>query len=136
MSIFGKIIDKIFGRDDEKQAGRPMPSPTSVSPAGPASAPRPAAKTAPAPAAPVDVEKVLSDMAARNPQKLNWRDSIVDLLKLLDLDSDLQARRDLAGELGYTGDTGDTATMNVWLIKAVMSELAKNGGNVPASLKD
>ena len=75
-------------------------------------------------------------MAARNPQKLNWRESIVDLLKLLDLDSDLQARRDLAGELGYRDDVNDSATMNVWLIKAVMAELAKNGGHVPASLQD
>jgi hypothetical protein len=83
----------------------------------------------------VDVEVVLVEMAAKNPQKLNWRTSIVDLMKLLDLDSSLTARKELATELGYTGDTGDSAAMNVWLHKQVMKKLAESGGKVPDELK-
>jgi hypothetical protein len=83
---------------------------------------------------PVDVEEVLSGLAAKNPQKLNWKTSIVDLMKLLDIDSSLDNRKELARELGYTGDMGDSAAMNVWLHKRVMQELEKNGGKVPASL--
>jgi hypothetical protein len=75
-------------------------------------------------------------MAEKKPQKLNWRTSIVDLMKLLDLDSSLQARKALADELKYTGDKSDSATMNVWLHKQVMKKLAENGGKVPADLKD
>jgi len=80
------------------------------------------------------VEFPLESRAASNPQKLNWRSSIVDLMKLLDIDSSLENRRELARELGYTGSAEDTATMNVWLHKRVMEELRKNGGKVPASL--
>ena len=82
----------------------------------------------------VDVEAVLELRSANNPQKLNWRTSIVDLMKLLDIDSSLENRRELARELGYTGSTEDTAAMNVWLHRRVMEELRKNGGKVPASL--
>jgi hypothetical protein len=82
----------------------------------------------------VDVEAVLAGLAAKNPQKLNWQFSIVDLMKLLDIDSSLENRKELARELGYTGSTSDSATMNVWLHKRVMQELEKNGGRVPASL--
>lgn len=77
---------------------------------------------------------MLEARAAANAQKLNWRSSIVDLMKLLDIDSSLENRRELARELGYTGSTEDTATMNVWLHQRVMEELRKNGGKVPASL--
>ena len=84
----------------------------------------------------VDVEAVLNGLAAKNAQKLNWRTSIVDLMKLLDLDSSLAARKTLAAELHYTGDTSDSATMNIWLQKQVMAKLAANGGKVPADLKD
>lgn len=84
----------------------------------------------------VDVEKILNDKAKNAGQPLNWRTSIVDLLKLLDLDSSLQSRKDLAAELGYIGDTNDSATMNVWLHRQVMNKLAANGGIVPADLKD
>ena len=97
--------------------------------------PRPAAPPAATPSAPVDVEAVLTDMASKNPQTLNWQQSIVDLLKLLDLDSSLAARKTLAGELHFTGDENDSASMNVWLHKAVMEKLAENGGKVPDSLK-
>ena len=75
-------------------------------------------------------------MASNAPQKLNWQTSIVDLMKMLDLDSGLDARKSLAGELGYTGDTNDSASMNVWLHKQVMQKLAENGGKVPDSLKN
>ena len=84
----------------------------------------------------VDIEQVLDGMAANNSQKLNWRTSIVDLMKLVGMDSTLQERRELADELGYTGDKGDTAAMNMWLHKAVMKKLAENGGKVPANLLD
>ena len=80
------------------------------------------------------MDAVLSDLAAKNPQKLNWKTSIVDLMKLLEIDSSLENRKELARELGYTGDTQDSAAMNVWLHKRVMQELEKNGGRVPASM--
>jgi len=83
----------------------------------------------------VDVEKVLTDLAAKNQQKLDWRKSIVDLMKLLDLDSSLAARKELAKELGYTGDTSDSASMNIWLHKQVMAKLAASGGKVPDDLR-
>src|SRR5689334_10217750 len=122
MSIFGSIMDKIFHR--QPKAAAPAPQ---LAPAHAAAAPAPAPAAAPTPA-PVDVEAVLTEMAAANPQTLNWRLSIVDLMKLLDLDSSLGARKELAHELGYTGDTADSASMNIWLHKQVMKKLAENGG--------
>lgn len=127
MSIFSAIRDKIFGR--KKPA---PPAPSVVQPA-PGVAPKP---VAPAPMEAVDVEAVLSDMAAEAGQPLNWRTSIVDLMKLLGLESSLSERKALAAELGYTGDTGDSASMNIWLHKQVMRKLAENGGKVPAELRD
>lgn len=94
----------------------------------PVSAP-PAAQT-------VDVSQVLSGLAAQNGQKLNWQTSIVDLLKLLNLDSSITARKELAKELNYTGDMNDSAAMNIWLQKQVMTKLAQNGGKVPDELKN
>jgi hypothetical protein len=126
MSIFSKIRDKIFGK---KAAPTPTPAPPTRS------AP-PSAPAAPVALDEVDVEAILTAMAADNPQKLNWRTSIVDLMKLLDMESSLAERRELATELGYTGDQQDTATMNIWLHKQVMKKLAENGGKVPAALLD
>ncbi len=127
MSILGKIFGKIFPslRDDE--------APTSAQ--APATTP---AATAPAPALlqQVDVAALLNDLASKNSQKLNWKTSIVDLMKLLDLDSSLAERKELAKELGYTGDMNDSASMNIWLHKQVMNKLAANGGKVPAELRD
>lgn len=97
-----------------------------------AAAPSPAA----APASQVDVEEILNNMQKQSGQQLNWRTSIVDLLKLLNLDSSLQSRKELAAELHYTGDTNDSASMNIWLHRQVMNKLAANGGKVPADLKD
>jgi hypothetical protein len=133
MSIFGDILGKIFRRGGDTTTAQ---APAQPAPATPAA--QPAAPAAPqaAPMAAVDVEAVLNEMAAKNPQKLNWRTSIVDLMKLLDLDSSLGARKELAKELGYGGDMGDSAAMNIWLHKQVMRKLAENGGKVPADLKD
>ena len=83
-----------------------------------------------------DVEAVLEGLAAKNPQKLNWRTSIVDLMKLVGMDSSLAERKELAQELGYTGNMNDTASMNIWLHKQVLRKLAENGGKVPANLLD
>ncbi len=138
MSIFTRIKDAIFGH---KPAAR-APSASNVPPPQAAPATPRATATQGIPASPasakweqaVDVDEVLSDLAARNSQKLNWKTSIVDLMKLLGIDSSLENRRELARELGYTGDTNDSAAMNVWLHKRVMQELEKNGGKVPASL--
>lgn len=127
MGIFSTIMSKIFGHAEA--------APASGS-AGAASAPAPSASTTPAaPSAPVDVDAVLSHMATEKGQALNWRTSIVDLLKLLDMDSSLEARKHLAQELHYTESTEDTATMNVWLIRQVMQKLAENGGKVPEELR-
>lgn len=125
MGIFSNILGRIFGH---KPKAAPAPAPT------PQAQPTPAPQ-AQAPA-PVDIEAVLEDMSANNPQKLNWRTSIVDLMKLVGMESSLQERKDLADELGYTGDKSDSAAMNIWLHKAVLKKLAENGGKVPASLMD
>ena len=97
------------------------------------SAPRPSPVAA---TAPVDVAAILDAAVKKNGQKLDWRKSIVDLMKALDLDSSLSARKELAQELQYSGDTNDSAAMNVWLHKALMKKLAENGGKVPADLTD
>lgn len=145
MSIFGKIKSAIFG--DHGPLGGQFGGKKDAAPAAPAPqhqpAPQPgvppqAPSQQPAPTqAPVDVEAVLTGIAQRkgNPN-LNWRSSIVDLMKLLDLDSSLDNRKELATELGYTGAKDGSAEMNIWLHKAVMRELEKNGGTVPAGLKD
>ncbi len=131
MSIFSKIRDAIFG---QKAEAAPAPAATAA-PAPSVTASAPAAPVV-APMSEVDVEAVLTALAAKAGQKLNWRTSIVDLMKLLGMESSLAERRELAGELAYTGDTQDTATMNVWLHKQVMKKLAENGGKVPADLLD
>lgn len=136
MGILGNIFSKIF--PSSHAANAPAAPPAGAGPAG-ASATTPGAApaaAAPTPMAEVDVEKQLDDMAAKSSEKLNWKTSIVDLMKLLGLDSSLQARKDLAKELHYTGDTNDSAAMNIWLHRQVMNKVAANGGKVPADLKD
>ena len=137
MSIFGKIKDAIFGRKTADAGARPQ-APTQGGQAGgtatgTATAPAPTIQ----PTEQVDVEQVLKDIAASkgNPD-LNYKTSIVDLMKLLGLDSNLDNRKELAAELGYAGATDGSAEMNIWLHRAVMRELAKNGGKVPASMTD
>jgi 3-oxoacyl-ACP reductase-like protein len=138
MSIFDRIKSAIFGSAAAKESSKESsPTPAAAAPpaqeaAAPATAS--AAGTA-APMAQVDVEAVLTNLAARKGQQLDWRKSIVDLMKLLDLDSSLAARKELANELNYTGDTSDSASMNVWLHKQVMSKLAASGGKVPDDLR-
>jgi len=140
MSILGSIISTIFGHAHAAPApapGAPAPSsaPSSSKPAAsPASAPGSAAP-AQQPASTVDVSAVLTALAAKSKEKLDWRQSIVDLMKLLNLDSSLAARKQLAAELHYSGNTNDTATMNIWLHKQVMQKLAENGGKVPDELR-
>jgi len=142
MGILGDIFHKIFpSRHPANQGATQAPAGAApaAAPAAPQAAPQPqAAPAASAPAAmqEVDVEQILTNMQAQSGQQLNWRSSIVDLLKLLGLDSSLQARKELAAELHYTGDTGDSASMNIWLHKQVMNKLAANGGKVPADLRD
>src|SRR4051794_4449333 len=115
MSIFGSIMSKIFGGHEAAAAtSNPQSASGSTSDATPANASTGGAAAA-TPAQSVDVEAVLTDLVSQNPQQVNWRTSIVDLLKLLNLDSSLQARKELAQELHYSGDMNDSATMNVWL---------------------
>ena len=129
MSIFGKILDKIFHRQPELATAAP------ITPSAPQPAPAPTPAAA-APAQPVDVEAVLTALAQSKGGGGNWRTSIVDLLKLLDLDSSLSARKELAEELNVHAGEHGSAEQNIALQKAVWAALAKNGGKVPASLKD
>ena len=146
MSVFGSIFSKIF-HHGQPAAPATAPVEASATAAAPsvdvasAEAVAPAAAThdeAAAPVAPavvVDVEAVLTEMATHAGQTLDWRHSIVDMMKLLGLDSSLAARKELATELHYSGDMGDSASMNIWLHKQVMTKLAENGGKVPDDLK-
>lgn len=134
MSIFSMIKDAIFGQKSAATAGAPAAAPRPTAPTATAPASIPASPAGAKWDAPVDVFHVLNELAEKNPQKLNWKTSIVDLMKLLNIDSSLQNRKELARELGFTGDSNDSASMNLWLHKRVMQELEKNGGKVPASL--
>jgi hypothetical protein len=126
MSIFGKIMSAIFGtKADAAPAGGGAAAGTGSSSGG----------SAPAPIATVDVAPILDKAVAAKGEKLAWRTSIVDLMKALDIDSSFAARRDLAKELGYTGDSNDSASMNIWLHKQVMTKLAANGGKLPDDIK-
>jgi len=129
MSIFGKIKDAIFGRAHATPAQQPAGG-------QPSAMPQIQPTAAPAQAVDVDVDKVLADLDATKGEKLNYSSSIVDLLKLLDIDSSLDNRKELATELGYTGAKDGSAEMNMWLHRRVMQELEKNGGKVSAELRD
>ena len=149
MGIFDKIKGAIWGKKEEETAAKPVSAggETVVASAAPAPS-TPAATTAapaqtaaaPASAAPaggeVDIAAIMDAAVKRNGQKLNWRTSIVDLMKALGMESSLAERKELAAELGYTGDTGDSAAMNMWLHKAVLKKLKDNGGKLPADLQD
>lgn len=151
MGIFDKIKTAIFGGSAEAapvakpaeplKPATPVAASTSAPPAStPAAAPAPSApqtaQASPSSSGPVDITPILDAAVKKSGQKLDWRKSIVDLMKALDLDSSLAARKELAAELHYTGDTNDSATMNMWLHKALMKKLAENGGKVPAELTD
>lgn len=122
MSIFGRIVSAIFG------------SPASATAAAGSPSPAPAA-SAVKPISMVEVESMIEKIASGQSEKYNWKQSIVDLMKLLKLDSSLGARKQLAQELGYTGALDGSAEMNIWLHKQVMQQLAASGGRVPDSLK-
>jgi Domain of unknown function (DUF3597) len=137
MSIFGKIMGAVFG----SHASAATPSaPTGGASSG-GGAPASSASAAPAPASPiappqsVDVAAIMDKAVAAHHEKLEWRTSIVDMMKALDIDSSLAARKELAKELGYSGDTNDSASMNVWLHKQMMAQLAANGGKLPPEIK-
>ena len=117
MSIFGSIMGAIFGHGSVQASASPTAAP---------SAP---------PAQTVDIAAIVDKAAAAKGEKLAWRTSIVDLMKALNLDSSLTARKELAKELKYTGDTNDSATMNIWLHKQIMAQLAANGGKLPSDIK-
>ncbi len=153
MGIFDKIKSAIWGGNDAAAAApttiastsaKPATASATAAPSAPAPAPKtesaapaPAPTKAPAPApagGAVDVAAILDAAVKASGQKLDWKKSIVDLMKALKLDSSLGARKELAAELGYTGDTGDSAKMNVWLHKQVIQKLKDNGGKVPADL--
>ena len=131
MGFFDKILAKLgFGGTAENPTTIPTSGTTPTSSSTP-----PTSSSAPKPVAVVDVVAQLEKRAAANPQKLNWRTSIVDLLKLLDIDSSLSARKELATELGCPADLmQDSAKMNMWLHKTVLARIAANGGNVPKDL--
>lgn len=131
MSILGSLMGKILGhsaRESEAKVNAARPAaPAAAAPATPAATAAPPV---------VDVETVLETMAAGTKQELDWRNSIVDLMKLVGIDSSLANRKALAQELGYTGDMNDSAPMNIWLHKQVLQKLSENGGHVPATLLD
>jgi len=131
MGILSNILGKLFPSSHAANApasGTPPPTAAGAGPTPPAAAPVAMSE--------VDVEGMLDGLAAKSSEKLNWKTSIVDLMKLLGLDSSLAARKELAQELHYTGDMNDSAAMNVWLHRQVMTKVAANGGKVPADLKD
>ena len=155
MGMFGDLMNKIFHAAGTAQApadtarpgvvpesrvqaaareGVPVAIAVPGAPNAPAAVDAPAASAAAAPMGGVDVAATLDGLAAKNAEKLDWRRSIVDLMKLVGMDSSFSARKALAADLGYSGDTNDSASMNIWLHKQVMQKLAENGGNVPAEL--
>jgi hypothetical protein len=135
MGLFDSILTKIFPHGSTSM-GASASEPQVTASATPSAASPASGGGSGAPAmAQVDVEAVLTELAAKSGQRSNWRVSIVDLMTLLGLDSSLTARKQLAAELHYTGDTSDSAAMNIWLHKHVMRKLAENGGKVPDELK-
>ena len=141
MGLLSNLISKIFSHapaTPTAAASTPAAKPATAT--QPTAAAASAAATPPMPSAPkpappvVDIAAVMSGLAAKNPEKLDWKRSIVDLMKLVGMDSSLSARKELATELHYTGDMNDSASMDVWLHKQVLKKLAENGGKVPPEL--
>ena len=142
MGMFSDLMNKIFRPSGAASAQAAPGAPSGTAGSGPAATAQPtdaapgggASGAAPQAMRAVDVAAILDKMASENKQKLDWRHSIVDLMKLVGMDSSLDARRELAADLKYSGDTKDTATMNIWLHREVMKKLAENGGKVPPEL--
>ena len=134
MGLFNNLMSKIFGHASSAPAAAPgTQTQSAAAPEQQAQAPA-APATAAAPPAVVDVTAILNDLAKKNPERLDWKRSIVDLMKLVGMDSSFAARKQLAAELHYTGDPNDSASMNIWLHKEVLRKLAENGGKVPQEL--
>ena len=144
MGLLSNLMSKIFSHSDASAvtaatmgggsaAPAGAPSTASAQPAAPPAAPAPAAAPAASPKV-IDVAAILDGLAAKNPEKLDWKKSIVDLMKLVGMDSSFKARKQLAQELNYTGDPNDSASMNVWLHKQVLIKISENGGKVPEDL--
>jgi hypothetical protein len=133
MGLLSNLMSKIFGHSSVATVATggasAAPSTAGAQPAAPPAAPGGPAKT-------VDVAAILDGLAAKNPEKLDWKKSIVDLMKLVGMDSSFKARKQLAQELNYTGDPNDSASMNIWLHKQVLKKIAENGGKVPQELLD
>lgn len=143
MGLFNSLMSKIFGHATPAATGGTPAAPTTTgqpgaAPTAPGTAPAAGAAGTATVAAPpppvVDVAAVLNGLAVKNPEKLDWKRSIVDLMKLVGMDSSLSARKELARDLHYTGDMNDSASMNVWLHKEVLRKLSENGGKVPQDL--
>ncbi len=142
MSIFDSIKNAIFGHGSPAAAAEPIAPTATTAPATPAPGTAAGAPTAPGlnsatgtAISHASLHAQLAQMAAKSPQKLNWQTSIVDLMKLVGLDPSFANRKELAHELGFTGDTADSATMNIWLHKTVMEKLAESGGTLTPELK-
>jgi len=134
MGLLNNLMSKIFGHASSAPATAPgAQTQSAAAPEQEAQAPvAPAPAAAPPPV--VDVTSILNDLAKKNPERLDWKRSIVDLMKLVGMDSSFAARKQLAAELHYSGDPNDSAAMNIWLHKEVMKKLAENGGKVPQEL--
>ena len=135
MSIFGKIMSAIFGTKADAAPAASGVAAGGAAAGGAARGGSTGGSSAAAPAATVDVAPILDKAVAAKGEKLEWRTSIVDLMKALDIDSSFSARKELAKELGYAGDSNDSASMNIWLHKQVMTKLAANGGKLPPEIK-
>src|SRR4051812_10509048 len=134
MGLFNNLMSKIFGHASSAGAGGGAQPATPAAGTAGAGTTTTATATAAPPVQPVDVAAVLNDLASKNPEKLDWKHSIVDLMKLVGMDSSFGARKELAKDLHYTGDMNDSASMNIWLHKEVLRKLAENGGKVPQDL--
>jgi len=143
MNILGSILEKVLGKTPASSAAAPPAAsvpkasgPTKADGATNAPPSAPASTSAPVQPGPsVDVAAVLDDLSDKTTEKLDWRHSVVDLMKLLSIDSSLAARKELAKELHYDGDTSNSSSMNIWLHKQIMAKLAANGGKLPEDLK-
>src|SRR3982751_1611424 len=131
MGLFNNLMSKIFGHATAAAAN---PAATTQPISAPGGAPAPGATAVAAPPPVVDVAAILDGLAAKNPERLDWKHSIVDLMKLVGMDSSFGARKELAKDLHYSGDMNDSASMNVWLHQEVLRKLAENGGKIPHDL--
>jgi 3-oxoacyl-ACP reductase-like protein len=137
MGMFATLMSKVFGHKAPETPAAAVPAPAAPAAPAPVAAPVPtpvAAPVAPVPLAEVDVTAILDDMAANSGEDLDWQKSIVDLMKVVGMDSSLHARQELAKDLNYSGDLHDSASMNIWLHKEVLTRFAANGGKLPSHL--